>query len=536
MKCTFSVAMLFFCLFSTLFLGCASTRQAVEDKAEIMRKGPESEAQKNLTNMADSLRCMDRLFIEHGIRDLVVLTEDLHDNTKKMNVGARDMLTSAVSDMTKRSRAVRLITFGGDVSNLVNWLNASGSNSQVYTFKPDFDIRGSISQMDDNLVQQRRGGGVTLGVVDLDRTKDANAAVIGLDLSIISTQTMELLPGVTTRNSILVVKEGSGVGVGVTGSIYKQSFGVNYDFSFNSNESAAQAVRTLIELGVIELFGKLTRVPYWNCLGIDQNHPLIKEEIGDWYYTLNRENKIVPYIQNQLRIRNVYSGPVDGSLNPEFQAVVPKARKALGLIEAGEIDEALFAGLINLKSKSISFPSEAVAHLTVAQLQEKKKPAVKKKKRKTRSISGEAEEVVDTQINVPKVVLNSTPVKPGTAISLSAKSPENTFLYCYFQTAENRMMRIYPNRFASDPWMGKEKPVQLAGNTKFQLKAGMANQDERVFCFNTVADITPDLPVSARGGDFEPLESGYGLEALRKDFSTAASGIISESSVQIIKR
>ncbi|MEI6214345.1 MAG: DUF4384 domain-containing protein [Desulfuromonadales bacterium] len=535
MKYKYSTLFLFLCLYGVLISGCALNSQTAGDKVDSMRKGPEAQAQKNMTNMADSLRCMDRLFLEYGIRDMVVLTEDLHDNTKKLSVGGRDMLTSAVSDMTRRSRAVRLITFGGDVSNLVNWLNASGSNSQVYTFKPDFDIRGSISQMDDNLVQQRRGGGITLGPVDLDKTKDANASVIGLDLSIISTQTMELLPGVTTRNSILVVKEGSGFGFGATGSVYKQNFGINYNFSFNSNESAAQAVRTLIELGVIELFGKLTRVPYWNCLGIDQNHPLIKEEIGDWYFTLNRENKLVPYIQNQLRIRNVYSGPVDGSLNPEFQAVVPKARKALGLSEVAQIDEALFSGLINLKSKSIAFPKEPVAHLTVAQLNEKKKP-VKKKKRKTRSISDEPEEPESLQINIPKVILSSPAVKPGNEISVSAKSPENTFLYCYFKTADNRLMRIYPNRFTPDPWLGKEKPLQLADPTKFQLKAGATNQDERLYCFNTASDVTPDLPVTARGGDFEPLDPGYDIEALRKDFSVVTSGVVSESSVQILKR
>jgi peptidoglycan hydrolase-like protein with peptidoglycan-binding domain len=174
---------------------------------------------------------------------------------------------------------------------------------------------------------------------------------------------------------------------------------------------------------MIELFGKLTRVPYWNCLGIDQSHPLIKEEIGDWYFTLNRENKIVPYIQNQLRIRKVYSGPVDGSFNPEFQAVIPKARKALSLSEGSQIDEALFSGLINLKSKGIDFPKEPVANLTVAQLEKKKKP-VKKKKRKTRSISEEPEESVTSQINVPKVILNSSPVKPGTEISIRRQSSD----------------------------------------------------------------------------------------------------------------
>jgi hypothetical protein len=84
--------------------------------------------------------------------------------------------------------------------------------------------------------------------------------------------------------------------------------------------------------------------------------------------------------------------------------------------------------------------------------------------------------------------------------------------------------------------MSKEKPVEFPGSMKFQLKAGMSNQNEGIHCFNTAADVTPDLPFAARGNDFEPLESGYDLQALRKDFSTVSSGIVSESSIQIIKR
>ncbi|NVN99800.1 MAG: DUF4384 domain-containing protein [Geobacteraceae bacterium] len=478
---------------------------------------------------------MDRLFIENGIKDLVVLAEDLHDNTKKMNVGARDMLMSAVSDMTKRSRAIRLITFGGDVSNLVNWLNASGSNSRVYTFKPDYDIRGSISQMDDNIVQKRKSAGGSFGgYFDFDWSKDVNASVLALDMSIISTQTMELLPGVTSRNSILVFKEGDAVGSALTGSISKQSFGLNLNFSFSANEGSAQAVRTLIELASIELFGKLTRVPYWSCLGIDPNHHLVKEEIGDWYYSLSQERKLIPYIQNQFRMRGVYSGPVDGSQNPEFQAVVPKARLALGLNEGNGIDEDLFSGLINLKTKNLGFPSEPVAHLTEVQYEEKK--TTKAKKGKKSSAPVKSDEAKATKPLPQKVQISGKPVKPGADISLTVKSKENTFLYCYLnEPTHDSWLRIYPNRFAPDPWLDKNKSLQIPGDMKFEIKTGKKFEVEKVYCFNTIIDVTPNLPVSARGGDFEPLEN-YTLEKLRADFSTASAGAVAESSHQIMKQ
>lgn len=526
-------------LLPATLLGCTTPGQITEsvmNGVTTTQKGPQVAPQKNYTNMQESLRCMDRLFLENGIRDLVVLTEDIVDNTKKLPVGARDMLTSAVSDMTRRSRAIRLITFGGDVANLVNWLNASGANSRVYTFKPDFDIRGSISQMDDNIVQGRAGGGVSLGPISADKSKDASAAVLGLDMSIISTQTMELLPGVTSRNSIVVVKEGEGTGAMMSGSIAKRGFGINYDFSFNRNEGAAQAVRTLIELATIELFGKLTRVPYWSCLGVESEHPLVLDEIGDWYYALTSEQKLVPYIQNQLRIRNVYKGPVDGSLNREFVAIVPHARKALGLPPQGDIDEPFFAGLINLKSKTLGVPREAVAHLSPAQLN-------KKKTGKKRSISETSSSIPDSPPESTSAVeyekpmpvqIAAKPVAVGADINLTIYSPFNSFAYCYYQDAPDRWMRIFPNRYATDPLLMKGKQMNLPGDQKMQIKAGPKEQKEVLACFNTSADISTVLSPEVRGGDFEP-NPNLTLERLRKEFATVTSNTYGEAKYEIRK-
>jgi hypothetical protein len=511
--------------------GCTFPGQVkdnVAEEARTLRKGPEIAPQKNYTNMQESLRCMDRLFLESGVRDLVVLTEDIVDNTRKLPVGARDMLTSAVSSMTRRSRAVRLITFGGDVINLVNWLNASGANSRVYTFKPDYDIRGSISQMDDNIVQQRAGGGASLGPLSADQSKDANAAVLGLDMSIISTQTMELLPGVTSRNSILVMKEGEGTAASLTGRIHKQGFGINYDFSLNRNEGSAQAVRTLIELAAIELFGKLTRVAYWSCLGVDDDHPLVQEEIGDWYYSLDNEGKLVPYIQNQLRIRGVYRGPIDGSMNPEFTNIVPHARKALGLPPAGGVDEPFFAGLINLRSKTLGVPKEAVAHLTLAQ--------ATKKKGKKRSLNDGPEATQDAGIEKPRPVeISAKPVAVGENISLTLVAPETSYAYCYYQEAPDRWMRVFPNRYTPDPLVAAGKPVALSGEQKIQIKAGPKSQNESVACFNTPADVTVQLAPEVLGGDFEP-GNGITLARLRQEFAAVTSDNYSETLHGIRKR
>ena len=521
----------------TLGAGCTTNMaQEVTDESVKMASGPEAAPAKNYTKMNDSLRCMDRLLLENGIRDLIVLTEDINDNTKKLQVGSRDMLVSAVSDMTRRSRAVRLITFGGDVSNLVNWLNASGGNSNVYTtLKPNFDIRGSISQLDDNLAQKREGAGITVGPIDFDKSKDASVSILGLDMSIISTDTMEVMPGVVSRNTISLSKEGSGLGGGVGGTIKKKDFGINYDFSFNKNEGSSQAVRTLIELSTVELFGKLTRIPYWNCLGVDPDQSQVKDEMSDWYYALEAEGKLVPYVQNQLRIRGVYNGPINAAvITPEFKKVIPEVRTALGLNNDGGIDEAFFSKLINVKSKTLGAPRNPVAHLTVAQLSAKSK----NRRGKTRSLVDPMD--VDAKLEFslskpPTMTITAPPIKVGEPIQFKVKTPKDTFVYCYYQESNDNWMRIFPNRFQPDPFLSAQSGLNFPGNMKVEVKAAASGQGEKIACFNTSADISLGLPPEIIASDFEILP-GQKMADLRNGFSSVAADNLSVREFDLKKR
>ena len=73
--------------------------------------------QRNVTDFSDALKCMDQALYTYGTRDVVIMLEELQDNTHRLGVGTRDMMVSAVSDMTRRSRAIRLMTFGQSEAN-----------------------------------------------------------------------------------------------------------------------------------------------------------------------------------------------------------------------------------------------------------------------------------------------------------------------------------------------------------------------------------------------------------------------------------
>jgi hypothetical protein len=126
----------------------------VEQTAQI-RQGPEDRPQRSITGFTHALRCMDTLMLDYGIRDVTMLTEEITDETKKLNAGTRDMLISSVSDLSRRSRAVRLVAFGKDTMNAISFL-ASAQNGGAYQAVPLYDIKGSVSQFDENLIKNQK--------------------------------------------------------------------------------------------------------------------------------------------------------------------------------------------------------------------------------------------------------------------------------------------------------------------------------------------------------------------------------------------
>src|SRR5262245_25356390 len=108
--------------------GCASIGRSFDTDAKTVREtanartGPAASPQRSITGFSSALRCMDNMLVDYGVRDISMLVEDIHDQTKKVNAGTRDMLITAVSDMTRRSRALRLVAYGKDASNAISFL------------------------------------------------------------------------------------------------------------------------------------------------------------------------------------------------------------------------------------------------------------------------------------------------------------------------------------------------------------------------------------------------------------------------------
>src|SRR4051794_22895916 len=132
---------------------CGGVTSKPDAQVQELRRGPGNTPQRNITDFSKALQCMDETLYTYGTRDVVVMVEELQDNTHKLGVGTRDMMISAVSDMTRRSRAVRLVTFGQDSFNIVNLMQQLEKRTP-FGVLPQYDIRGSVTQFDEDVVKR----------------------------------------------------------------------------------------------------------------------------------------------------------------------------------------------------------------------------------------------------------------------------------------------------------------------------------------------------------------------------------------------
>ena len=132
-------------------------------------------------------------------------------------------------------------------------------------------------------------------------------------------RTLEIIPGVSSNNVLAITVEGTGTSIG--GRI--SSLGSFFDFGFDKREGIGQAVRNLIDLGTIEIIGRLTQTPYLTCLPVDYHVPetqaLIKKEYNRYLQTPER---LIKATQVRLRELDYYHGPIDGKINSNTIAAI----------------------------------------------------------------------------------------------------------------------------------------------------------------------------------------------------------------------
>ena len=510
-------------LLVTVFLsGCVtSVIQDVQDSTQTARNGTRELPKRNITDFAFGLQCMDDLFINFGYspNTYVILLEDITDKTKKVDAGTREMMISAISDMTRRSQAIQVIAYGKDSGNLVSFLS-SAEHTGVYQNIPPYDVIGSISQLDKDIIRKQADvGGQVGGTINgsvagggFGASASNAASILGLDLSIITSHNMAVIPGVTTRNAVALYK--SGKGGGIDAGISKT--GVNYSISSAHSDGTAQGLRALVELSTIELVGKLAKLPYWTCLGLDPAHETLKREISDWHYQLNQSQSLHTEMKVHLYLRGYYDGPIDETVDDVYQASIIAYKQRLGLASTPLVDIDFYSAFLN--DSAISVPSSKLAYLKTKK-KDKSKRTIRKQKKHAQSIAQEPNHTPSENTNpleiqtsnediaIPlSLSLNSASVKNvytyGEDVFLSIKSNHNGYVACYLES-QDVFIKIFPNRFSADGYLSKKGVITLPDSPSYSITSD--KDGEKIHCLLSTRQIQTDLPGELRAADFEAL-------------------------------
>lgn len=477
-----------------------SVRQDSTEAAKQLRTGPKDAPTRSITNFTPALRCMDNMFLMYGVRDVVVISEDLNDNTKKVSAGTRDMLISAVSQMTKRSKAVRLIAYGSDSSNLVSFMKEA-EKKNMFQLTPKYGIRGSITQLDENVAKKTEGGGFSFLDFGVGKASTAATTILGLDLTMMSTEDLTVVSGVTANNSVAIIKSGSGI----EGEAGYKKFGINYQANLSQSEGTAQALRNLVEMSVVELFGKLTKTPYWVCLGADTKSEAVRNEIADWYSGMYSDGDIVSYWQQQMRIRGVYSGEVNGENDDALISAITAYREAMGLQKSAVVDLDFFTAYLEAN------------HYQVAP-----------KARQLLAANGNPQAPSPPPAdNTPiRLMLNSSKgsnqFERGEKVSLTVAPSRDAYIYCFMQDENKKIARFFPNRFSKDALVSARSGIQLPNGKQFSIHANRKGVQEQIMCFGANRDVYPDVVAAIGGGDIDVPSQLQSLQQIQDVFQKAA--------------
>lgn len=482
--------------------GAGGAKAGASSAAAAAPKGnpgdPVAIPRKTVTNFSDGLRCMDNLLLRFGTRDVSAMLEEMTDKTGKLPAGTRDMMISAVSDMTKRSRAVKLVAFGVDNRNIIDFL-ANLQKTNPFSLIPLYDIRGALSQFETDAERQQNGFGISfLNLFGIRAGTDKVVSVLAFDASVLQTSDLTLVNGVTSKNTMVITRQQSGGEASAT----IQKVGINFNSTFTQQESAAQALRNLVELSAIEIIGKLVKIPYWSCLGIPNDNAEVQLEIEDWFVGLRNPRDMNAFMQEQLRNRGFYDGPVDGRSNQALRDATAAYGKAIGVRADGRIDLPWFTAFL---LKDVPPPPD------------------------------EPFEVMDInpdQLGKLEFVLRTPKPQPGAPLEVEIRSSTDAYVYCYTQGENGKIQRFFPNRFARDPRVAANTPIVLPGRQRFGLRANAGGEVHRMACFSAAREIYNDLPPPLRWSDFDDV--GFtNFQDFRQAFANAAKAKVNMTELVI---
>ncbi|MFQ5561332.1 MAG: peptidoglycan-binding domain-containing protein, partial [Nitrospinota bacterium] len=183
--------------------------------------------------------------------------------------------------------------------------------------------------------------------VDTGYSYNDSVSVIAIDLNLFDVKSGLQIPGLTSRNSLAYTRHRKSGDVG--GLILKT--GISFFINYSRSEGPQQAVRTLLELSLIELLGKLTKVPYWDCLDLDILADELFKPVGKWWAKKSKEERVLT-VQQLLKNLGRLNQEPNGRKDEKTVLAVREFQKASKMKSDGQISVELFLRLKSQEKKA----------------------------------------------------------------------------------------------------------------------------------------------------------------------------------------
>lgn len=448
---------------------------------------PKTPAVKTITNFSQALRCMDDLFLGFDKRGIIITSTGIPDETGKVRTGTKEMLITAVSKMTLKSGAFEFIDLHSQGDDLGNLFAMKGGTP---TKLPDFYIRGSITQMDDNAVRNTKGFGIALPFLDLGFSKDDAFDLISMDMSVGDAASRRILPETSTSNTMVIAKGGRSGEAG--GKIGKA--GLSFSLDLSRSEGVGATTRTLIELGLIEVLGKFTRVPYWKCLDIESTNPVMMDQAREGFDSLPMKERVL-FVQRKLGgSMNRYKGPIDGVMSEQLKNVIAEYQKDVGLIADGRLNFDLYYSLLDdIQNQLAAMPLSPQRPAPLPVMAAQQPPAAP-------APAPMAQAQVQASAMPFQIRLESErgarpTYRVGEFLNMNLSLTAPGAVYCYYEDVARNTARIFPNQFYSNSMLNAGNLMRLPSGG-FKIKFDRPGR-ERVACIGDDREVV--VPQSLSG-------------------------------------
>lgn len=509
---------------SVLLAGCAAPLDARKD-AQFHSHGyaadrPAVRPVRSISSFSDSLMCMDRLLRETGMPTTLITSKQLPDYSGRVAVATKDMVVTALSQMSRLSNAFRYVDYEVDIARqdtVQNLTTILLNNNQMQLQRPALYISGAISFVDQNVLRNSVDVGTSASRLETGYSRTRNATVIGLEMHLGEFRNRTIIPGLDSANEVIIGTGGQGLDLAGRIGDYGVQFTVGRDYA----QGSGPAVRTLVELGMIELLGKWARVPYWQCLTLEQNHPDFQRQLRDWYEESDPQSR-QQLVQRSL-IRKGYlpnSAQVLGPQAPALRTALARFQADQGMVVNGVVDfstyERALSGFVGVdddgKLARVGWTSKNGQSLELPGAVDAAGTQV-----------AVAPRVIDMQIE--NIMLDRTAFEVGEQIFLSATVSRTSYMSCYMASAQGSVIRLLPNATNPSGWVTANQalriPDWMSPQPGFVMDAGSPGS-EGVACFAAGTDLSAQLPAAFQGAPFVPVAGMRTLDDVAAALQQAA--------------